>query len=443
MRYVLRSDPVPGCVRVAAGLALLLVAACQPPSGAGPVAGPKERPAPVAEPATEGGPETEGRVEAVVRPAPGAPAFERVPESRKPDLTAAVRSDRTSLIVALDRSLEWFGKPSSAEYFPMGGITHEHARASVYALRELVRRLDDPEVLREQIAYQFDFYESNGSDGRGTVLFTGYYSPLFEASRTRGGRYQYPLYRLPADLVIDSATGETLGQRVGEGIMPYPTRAAIEVSGMLAGTELAWLSDPFEAYLVHIQGSAALRLRDGSTLRVGFAGTNGHDYVSVSRLMVQDGRIREDELSLDEVRGYFEANPEDLDRYLRRNPRFVFFREDDEANWPAGSLGVKVTPLRSIATDKALFPPGGVTLVVTHVPDADGRLVRFESFMLDQDAGGAIRSPGRADIYFGVGREAERRAGDQYAEGRLYYLFLNDERLRAWRDKLPPLRWSR
>lgn len=201
---------------------------------------------------------------------------------------------------------------------------------------------------------------------------------------------------------------------------------------MLAGGELVWLRDRFEAYLVHVQGSAAITLPDGSVVHVGYDGNNGSEYVSVARALVDDGRLAEDELSLEEVRAHFAAHPEDLDPYLRRNPRFVFFRQDQGTDWPTGSLGVKVTPFRTLATDKEVYPAGGVVLVVTYRSDASGRLRRFEQIMLDQDTGGAIRTAGRADIYYGIGLEAEAAAGGQYAEGRLYYLFLKPERVREW-----------
>jgi membrane-bound lytic murein transglycosylase A len=218
--------------------------------------------------------------------------------------------------------------------------------------------------------------------------------------------------------------------------VPYPTRAEIEESEALRGGELVWLRDEFEVYLIHVQGSASVRLRDGSIMRVGYAGNNGHDYVSISRELLADGKLAEDEISLAEVRGYFVAHPSELRTYLWRNPRFIFFAEVDASDWPSGSLGVKVTPLRSLAADKQLFPPGGVVFVETRAPGRDGRMRPFEQFMLDQDSGGAIRSPGRADIYYGVGPEAEQRAGGQYAEGRLYYLFLKPERLEYWMDQL-------
>jgi membrane-bound lytic murein transglycosylase A len=157
--------------------------------------------------------------------------------------------------------------------------------------------------------------------------------------------------------------------------------------------------------------------------------------VSPARELVADGKIGEAELSLDEVRAYLEAHPQDLDTYLRRNPRFIFFQQAESSNWPLGSLGVPVTPLRTIATDKELFPPGGVTLVATQAIDASGRPRPFQRFMVDQDRGGAILSPGRVDIFFGIGPQAEKRAGGEYFEGRLYYLFLKPERVGAWQQR--------
>jgi membrane-bound lytic murein transglycosylase A len=400
--------------RPAALFALLLLgAACSPPSGAGPL-----------------GTGRAGRG----HPVPGTGALARL-SSGLPDLTAALRRDRASLQEAVEGSLRWFEGASSRDPFPVAGITHERAWASVYALRELLAELEDAAELAAEIGRQFDFYMSRGSDGRGRVLFTGYYAPAFRGSTTRNDEYRYPLYRLPDDLVVDTASGETRGRRVGDRVVPYPRRAQLETLDLLAGLELVWLRDRFEAYLVHVQGSAAITLPDGSLMHIGYAGNNGHEYVSVALELVADGRLRRDELSLDRVRAYFDAHPDQLERYLHRNPRFVFFREESVADWPVGSLGVRLTPLRSLAADKDEFPPGGVVLVVTDATDASGRTQRFEQLMLDQDSGGAIRSPGRADLFFGTGPAAEGPAGRMYAEGHLYYLFLKPERVAEWRAR--------
>ncbi len=400
-------------------LTLWVISACQPSPGPTPRAEvPPEPPASAARP---------------------SPALVRVAPSNA-ELAAALATNQGSLLEALGYSLAWFDKPSSQEYFPMGEVAHAQAWASVYAFRSLVVEGGGESQLADRLKSEFDFYSSVGGDGRGSVLFTGYYSPVFRASRTRTDEYRYPLFRRPDDLVVNSASGEVLGRRIGERIVVYPDRAEIETSGMLAGTELVWLLDRFEAYLIHVQGSAALALPDGSTLHAGYDGNNGHAYSSVSLQLVADGKLPRDQLSLDEVRDYFARHPEDLDPYLRHNARFIFFKEDTAGNWPAGSLGVRVTAMRSLATDKDVFPPGGVVLAVTAASAVGGGTRRFTQFMLDQDTGGAIRSAGRADIYYGIGREAEALAGGQYAEGRLYYLFLKPERVSVWERNMraPP-----
>ncbi len=429
MRYGDRRHGSPGVGRLASALLILVWTGCQAPAGTGPVAGPPQPREPTPQP-------VDAPEETAPAPASVGAALTKVGADGAPRTLGALRGERSDLVAALDRSLEWFEKPSSLESFPVAGITHEHAWTSVAVFRELLVNVVDDAELERSLRREFDYYMSSGADGRGTVLFTGYYTPAFEASRARTGVYRYPLYALPADLLKDSVTGQTLGRRFGDRIVPYPTRAEIEASEMLAGTELAWLDDLFDVYLIHVQGSAALSLTDGSTLHLGYAGNNGYDYVSVALEMVADGKISEDELSLEEVRSFFDRNPEELAPYLRRNPRFIFFREEDGSRWPLGSLGVKVTAMRSLAADKEIFPPGGVTLVVTFMTDESGRNRPVEQFMLDQDSGGAIRTPGRADIYFGIGLQAERRAGGQYAEGRLYYLFLKPDRVNVWRERL-------
>jgi membrane-bound lytic murein transglycosylase A len=336
-----------------------------------------------------------------------------------PDLKAAYATRDDGLIAALDRSIYWFSLPSSQRAFPMIGISHERAAASVQAFRDLLTTSASAEQFERRLLSTFDVYTSVGWNGRGVVLFTGYYSPIFDAALEPNGEYQYPLYRRPNDLVSDPQTGRVL--------VPYPNRATIEQSHMLTGGELVWLKSRLDAYLIHVQGSGQLRLRDGRTMYVGFAGTNGHEYTSIGRELVRDGKLAADKLSLPALREYFARHPNELDAYIQRNDRFVFFQTYDGTSWPAGSMGLKVQPWRTLATDKSVFPRGGVVMVDTNVPALHGgeRSVRgFRGLLLDQDTGGAIRAPGRADIYMGIGDQAEQLAGRQYAEGRLYYFFI-------------------
>jgi membrane-bound lytic murein transglycosylase A len=260
------------------------------------------------------------------------------------------------------------------------------------------------------------------------VLFTGYYTPIFEGSLQRTAQFNYPLYEQPDDLV-KAPNGEILGRRdAGGGVTPYPDRAAIEDSGMLEGKELVYLADPFETYIAHVQGSAKVRLPDGSVTTVGYAANNGHEYNSVAQELVEDGKISGDEISLAAMIDYFKRFKDQVRTYVRRNPRFVFFRR--EGGPPVGCLNEPVTELRSIATDKSIFPRASLTFISTTLPQAVGGVSVdqvYTGFALDQDAGGAIRAPGRCDVYMGQGETAGKLAGQTYQEGRLYYLFLKSD----------------
>jgi membrane-bound lytic murein transglycosylase A len=130
-------------------------------------------------------------------------------------------------------------------------------------------------------------------------------------------------------------------------------------------------------------------------------------------------------MNLSAMIAYFKQHPDEVASYTALNPRFVFFIE--EKGNPRGSLNEEVTPLRSIATDKSIFPPASLTFISTRLPyEKDGVMADrpYTGFGFDQDTGGAIRAPGRCDIYIGIGEAAGKRAGGVYQEGKLYYLFV-------------------
>jgi len=359
---------------------------------------------------------------------PGQLALRKIEDpSLYPDFTGGWR-DLDSLKAAIRNSLNYFSKPSSKQYYPYGQISHEQAVASLTEFLTLLDSGARPDEVNGLIRAAFDVYESVGCDDQGTVLFTGYYTPIFDGSRAQTARFRFPLYRVPPDLV-KGPDGQTQGRRAANGqITPYPPRAEIEDSGMLRGQELIWLGDPFEVYIAHVQGSAKVRLSDGQILTVGYAATNGHEYASVGERLIADGKIASDRISLAAMIDYFKAHPEEVNRYVRANPRFVFFQVSDGT--PRGSLNEPVIPWRTIATDKSIFPRGCLAFLLTALPQRDdsGISIRaFDGFVLDQDTGGAIRAPGRCDVYMGEGDEAGQLAGQTYQEGRLYYLFFRPE----------------
>jgi membrane-bound lytic murein transglycosylase A len=358
---------------------------------------------------------------------PGMSALRKLgPGDPLPDIAGAYAAREAGLLDAIGQSLRWFAAPSSQRYFPFEDIcTHEHAKQSLVAFRDLVSRGLPPKEFEAEVVARFDVYISVGCDMKGTVLYTGYYSPELKASLTPTGEYSYPLYRRPADLVTDPVSGEPQGRRGPDGsLSPYPTRREIEEGGLLRGTELVWLPDEMSAYIAHVNGSARLELTDGRTIHVGYAGKTDRPYVGLGRSLVDAGLVDKDRLSLPAVIEAWKKHPREVKEMMNRNESYVFFMEYGGDKWPSGSLGVRVTTRATLATDKAIYPRAGVVLVDTKAVSLTSGKTDFLRFMLDQDTGGAIRAPGRADIYMGVGRDAEVLAGGQYAEGQLYYFFL-------------------
>ena len=338
--------------------------------------------------------------------------------SEIPDFTRAF-SDRAGLRQAVKNSLNYLGKPSSKRHFPMGPITHARTVASLRAFVGLLETGIAPHHMNTLVRLRFDVYRSVGCDGEGTVLFTGYYTPTFNASLRRTGVFRFPLYKPPPGLVKDDE---------GRPVKPLPDRRTIERSKMYAGNELAWLADPFEVYIVHVQGSARLRLPDGKEITVGYAANNGHPYKSIRAELVREGKIGK-AAGMPSMIAYFRAHPGQIDECIRRNPRFIFFAVVPDGQ-PRGCLNEPVIALRSIATDKRIFPRAALAFVSADLPrSVAGKVVvrPYTGFALDQDAGGAIRAPGRCDVYMGEGAQARARAGRAKHEGRLYYLFLKPE----------------
>lgn len=360
---------------------------------------------------------------------PGELALRKITDPENiPDFTYGCH-DMSRMVTAIDRSLNYLEKPSSRQFFPYAGISRQKAVNSLKAFKKLIQSGLRGSDLNNAIRRNFDVYMSVGCDDKGTILFTGYYTPIFQASYSKTPRFKYPLYKQPEDLVKGSR-GQILGRRKPSGsITEYPARAQIQNSNMLKGKELVWLKDPFEVYIAHVQGSAKLKMPDGRLITVSYTASNGREYKSIANTLIRQGKIEPEKLSLSTLINYFDNHPEQVDNYTRMNPRFVFFHKSDGP--PRGSLNEPVTRLRTIATDKSIYPRACLAFISTKLPDMLNNRVyqgRFKGFVLDQDTGGAIRAPGRCDLYMGIGDKAGKLAGYTYQEGKLYYLFLKKNR---------------
>jgi membrane-bound lytic murein transglycosylase A len=220
-----------------------------------------------------------------------------------------------------------------------------------------------------------------------------------------------------------------IGRSVNKTLMPYFSRDEIDSKGSLQqkGCELLWVSDRIDLFFLHIQGSGRVLLEEGTVLNVNYDCANGRPYRSIGRLLIEEGSISREEMSMQQIRTYLKNHPEEIERVFNYNQSYVFFRLVDQG--PLGNIEVPLTPGRSVATDKRLFPKGALAFIQSEKPfvDEDGTIRSWETFgrfVLNQDTGGAIRGPGRADLFWGSGPYAETAAGHMKHQGKLYFLVL-------------------
>ncbi len=272
--------------------------------------------------------------------------------------------------------------------------------------------------LRAWIERRFVAWPLTDDKGQRDGLITGYHEPLLTGSLLRENERQSALYGPPPDIAAVAQSAANPRSKVQR----WFSRAEIE-SGKVEGLEpIAFIDDPVEAFFLHIQGSARIRLRDGGWLRVGYAGHNGHTYRAIGRVLIDRGALTRDEATAPGIKAWLRANPGAATEVMHSNPRYVFFRKLDSPSQdgPKGSLGVPLTAGRSIATDRSLHPHGALMYLDTLDPVTRRPLRRV---VVSQDTGGAIIGRVRADLFWGAGDDAERRAGLMRENGRLWLLW--------------------
>ena len=298
-------------------------------------------------------------------------------------------------------------------------VTAKDVRASLVAFLEL---LEEPTHADggwpRRVAERFDFFPAPRSAALDDVLFTAYYQPVIDASPVETPEYRYPVYREPDEL---------RGRRGLAGKAAGYSRHDIDVLGTLDGKgyEIAWLRDPVDRFFLHIQGSGLLRMTDGRELPLNFAASNGRRYTSIGKILIDEGKLDRETMSMQRIRAYLAEFPGEREALFARNERYIFFRLGVKG--PLGSLGVPLTAGRSAATDHRFYPRGALLFVETETPvvGEHGELAGsrpFVRFVLNQDTGAAIRGPARVDLYFGTGDEAGGQAGYMKGTGRLYLL---------------------
>lgn len=348
-----------------------------------------------------------------------------------------------SLETAAGRTIEYLSKIDQSARFDFGKRKASPAEliSSIERLVEIFRSEDDSEKRSRTILRDFDVYRGTGVTKGGNVLVTGYYQPLLEGSRERDDVYRWPIYRKPEDIVkvdlgvfSEDLRGKRIAGRVEDGwLKPYYDRGEIDGGDALdgRGLEIVWVNDPVGLFILHVQGSGIVRLRSGEKIFINYADSNGRNYRSIGRLLIDEGAISREEMSLQAIRRWFEAHPDQLERVLYENPSYVFFREMEQG--PFGATGVKLVAGRSAAFDPAMFPMGALAHIKLQVPEvSDDEITRWEEkerFILGHDKGGAIKGAGRVDLFFGAGVEAETAAGVMKNPGELFFLLLKPQAL--------------
>ncbi len=286
--------------------------------------------------------------------------------------------------------------------------------------------------LNDFIKNNYIIYQAGGRKDQPNreMLITGYYEPVFEGSLMRQEPYLTPIYSRPDNLITrrtqDTKTAITGRYDENKVLVDYWSREEIETKGHLRGYEMAYFRDPFDAFLLHVQGSGKIRLPDGSMKSVGFAASNGRTYNSIGKLLVDSGIMPLEEVTIPAIRQYLNEHPHHLQRTLHHNPRYIFFSWSDNRG-PRGSSGEVLTPGRSVAIDTSSLPMGSTGYITSQRPVTNSNnevtgWTPMARFVFPQDSGAAIKGSGRLDMFWGHGDYARIAANHMKEKGKLFFL---------------------
>ena len=370
------------------------------------------------------------------------PLLERISPAQLPDF----QDDESagSLRSAIEKSLSWYAKNSQEKPIALGNMSVP-SKVFVESIKYFEALADSGRITADVLWKNFDIFRIVPPDNSGRMFVTGYYEPVVEGSLKPGSEFRWPIYPVPSDLLVielgrfdsNKFHGERLvGRLEGKYFVPYYSRSEIDGKKVLEkpgaqlatplAKPLAWLKDPVDCFFLHVQGSGVIRLgSDGPQVRVGYAGGNGRPYYSIGKELIERGAVSREEMSLQAIRNYLRSHPGDQDEIMWKNESYVFFKWLSQG--PVGSLDTVLTAGRSIAADHRFHPPGALAFLVSEKPvyDFSGQIRSWERFgrwVLDQDAGGAIKGPGRIDLFCGTGEAGEKIAGPMKQQGELYYI---------------------
>ena len=294
------------------------------------------------------------------------------------------------------------------------------------------QHIDSSEKMKKFLQDEFTPYiVASGNNPIGK--FTSYYEATINASLEKGGKYKYPVYGRPNDLVevnlrdfgSDLPNTRLVGHVVGGKFVPYLKRAEIENKGVDAPV-IMWADDPVDIHFMQIQGSAIAKMDDGSELRVGYADNNGHKFRGIGSILLEKKVLKPGEMSMENIRKWLRAHPKEAEKLMQQNERFIFQRISD-ADGPLGAMGIPLTAGRSMAVDNSLIPLGAVLWLDTVDPDKKP----LRKIVFAQDIGAAIKGAVRGDYFWGHGDEALYYAGRMNSAGRYYILLPKNSKVQV------------
>ncbi|MBF0182544.1 MAG: MltA domain-containing protein [Magnetococcales bacterium] len=365
--------------------------------------------------------------EAPVAPPPlvgEATAMNSLAETNWSELPASLFEDQalSEWAKSLDQSALYYRRVPPDSLYRFGPVSVP-AASMAKACSELAElaRAGHPQRLQAALRDRFRLFRSVGNP-QGDVMVTGYYEALLHGSFKRSKRYFYPIYRRPPEALRRFDRRQIDEPILAKGFAKNPM-------GKLAnrGLELVWVDNPIDAFFLHIQGSGRVQLDNGRMMRIGYDSNNGHPYLAIGKILIDEGKISKEEMTMPRLRQWLVDHPQDVQRLFYANASYVFFREMSLD--AVGNINVPLTRERSIATDHRIFPKGAPAVLSTTLPRfaPDHKTVLDWQpevrFVVNQDTGGAIRGAGRVDLFFGFGEWVEYRSGVMKQTGsRLYFV---------------------
>lgn len=364
-------------------------------------------------------------------------SFEKVSWNSLSDFENSKKID--TLKTSIETNIKWLARKKDDSVFKLNNVTFT-VKNFICTINHLILDINNNQNIKNSLEKYFDLYKMEIENNK-QVLFTGYYIPYAEASEIKTSQFNVPVYKTPGDLVTVNLEdfnpdykGKVIRGRLDKNrLVPFWSREEITDGKKLnqKSLEIAWVKNKTDLFFIEIQGSGLLNYPDGTKKFIHYAGQNGREYKAIGSLLLNEGKLQKENISMQSIRAWLKNNPKEEQRVLNYNKSFIFFNLENEG--PFGNINVKLTPERSIAADQRVLPAGTLTLLDFEMPivpsdeknqvkNLENKKEKFSQLAFVHDTGGAIKGPGRVDVFWGEGQISGEIAGVTKQFGSLYVL---------------------